>query len=354
MKTIYWLKQLRYHIWYYNHHTKRFLAMDLPKLSSEEKSMVKQTWPGITFLPMDWVGLRVYKKIRGFSPYYLAPCWYNEIRKKTNPKDQLYALENKALLDVYFPEMSFPKPLVRGINGLYFDERMNTVSLSQAKQILMDAGEFVIKPSIGTNQGFGVKRITKDLSQKNYCDTIEKVILDAGKDFIAQEVLKQAPEIEMFNASSLNCFRVTTIYLNGRFDYVVALKIGKKGALRDNWNSGYWVKVDKDGILNEYGYDWTLNKVDKSDSGIVFKGKQMPCFREMIDHLEAMHKKIFPNCGVSGWDVTIDSDYKVRIVETNLWNPGTNIEQYVSGDFFKPFHDELLFYFSDFNKNYRQ
>ena len=332
-----YLKKVRYHIWYYNRHTKRFRKLGLPSLSKEEKKQIRKTWPGITFMPMDWIAAQAYKKVNGFSPYYLAPCWYNEIRERMNPKDQLYALENKALLDVYFPEISFPKPLVRGICGFYFDQDMNFISRSQAKSILTEVSEFVIKPSIGTNQGAGVKKI----SIINEADA-EKVINEAGRNFIAQEVLKQAQEIELFNASSLNCFRVTTIYLEGRFDFVTALKIGKKGAFRDNWNSGYWVKVDKNGVLAEFGYDWTLSKVDKSDSDIPFKGKQMPCFKEMISHLEAMHKKIFPNCGVLGWDVTIDSNYKVRVIETNLWNPGTNIEQFVRGDFFKPFHDEML------------
>ena len=64
----------------------------------------------------------------------------------------------------------------------------------------------------------------------------------------------------------------------------------------------------------------------------------------MIIHLEMMHKKLFPNCGVIGWDVTIDKDYKTRIIEYNLWDPGTNIEQFVCGDFFKPFRNQMLYY----------
>ena len=137
--------------------------------------------------------------------------------------------------------------------------------------------------------------------------------------------MKQAVEIESMNPTSLNCFRVTTIYLNGRFDYATSLKVGKKGAFRDNWNSAYWVDVSKEGRLAEFGYDYDVNAIDRSDVGVVFKDIVIPHFKEMTDHLEKMHKKLFANCGVIGWDVTLDRDYNVRIIETNLYNPGTNI-----------------------------
>lgn len=170
----------------------------------------------------------------------------------------------------------------------------------------------------------------------------DDILSTGGGNFVAQEVLKQCNEIQQLNPSSLNCFRVTSIYLNGKFDYAVALKIGKKGAFRDNWNNSYWVNVSKNGVLSEYGYDYNMNAIDRSDLGIVFKDRIIPHYQDMIAYLEKTHKTLFANCGVIGWDVTIDSNYSIRVIETNLYNPGTNIEQFVSGDFFKPFRDDLI------------
>lgn len=332
------LKRLRYHIGYYRL-TKRFLKLSLPKLTKEEKAEIRKTWPGVHIYEMDFVNARLYKKIHGFSPYYLSPCWYNEMRAYFNPKDQLYSLENKALCDVYFPEINFPEPYVRRIKGDFFDKEMNFISKERAIAILKGKGEFVIKPSIGTEQGDRVFKISID------SDTdFNKIFESVGFDFIAQAVITQAPEIKNLNPSSLNCFRVTTMYFNGKFDYSTALKVGKMGSERDNWNSAYWIKVSKDGILGKYGYDYQVNPIDRSDNGIVFEGLQMPKFKEMIAFLEDNHKKLFPNCSVLGWDVTIDSDYNICIIETNLWDPGTNIEQFVSGDFFKPFRDDMIAY----------
>lgn len=85
------IRRLRYHIGYYRL-TKRFLKLDLPKLTGKEKREIRDTWPGVHIFDIDFVHARVFKKIHGFSPYYLSPCWYNEIRAKMNPRDQLYAL----------------------------------------------------------------------------------------------------------------------------------------------------------------------------------------------------------------------------------------------------------------------
>lgn len=341
MGLLYRIKRIVYNIRYYRNHLQRFKTLELPQLTKEEKKAIKNTWTNtngkrLTITRYDYICARAYKKINGFSPYYLAPCWYNEFRYFMNPRGQLQALENKAMCDVYFPELSFPEPYVRCLNGAFFDKDMNYITKEDAIDLLRRKNRFVIKPSIGANQGKGVALI--DIEKDNLEESIAKV----GDNFIAQEVLVQAPEISRLNPSSLNCFRVTTIYINGVFKYAAALKVGKNGAFRDNWNCSYWINVETSGKLSKYGYDYYLNPVDRSDSGFIFNEITLPHYHEMIDYLERMHKKLFANCGVVGWDVTIDKDYNIRVIETNLCNTGTNIEQIVSGDFFKPFKDDLL------------
>lgn len=333
-----YLRRLRYHIGYYKK-TQRFLQLDLPELTATEKAEIRKTWKGVHIYDMDFVNARVFKKIHGFSPYYLSPCWYNEMRDLFNPKAQLYALENKAMCDVYFPELRFPEPYVRRLNGSFFDKEMNYLTEREAVNMLKEKNTFVIKPSIGTEQGEGVKFV-KDSKDIDFTT----LFAEEGLDFIAQEAVVQAEEIRQLNPSCLNCFRVTTMYYNGRFGYATALKVGKDGANKDNWNSSYWINVKPDGTLDKYGYDYNVNAIDRADNGIVFENLQMPKYRQMISLLEYNHKKLFPNCCVLGWDVTLDKYYNIVIIETNLWDPGTNIEQFVSGDFFKPFCNDMLSY----------
>ena len=329
------LGRLRYHYGFYRL-DKPFAIGELPKLSVDEKKQIRETWKGIDISCLDFTWSRIYKKIKGFSPYYIGSLWNQEIDYKVNPTSQVVALENKALCDVFFPELNFPKPLVRCLNGSLFDEKMNFISKAEAISILKREDRFVIKPSVDSMQGFGVKVI----KVKETAD-IDKVLTDGGKNYIVQETIKQLKEIEELNPSSLNCFRITTMYFNGRFDFASALKVGKEGAVIDNWNSACWIGIDKKGVLQDYGFDYKIQKIYQTDNGIKFAGLVVPHFERLISFVEENHKKYFPHCGIIGWDITIDAEGAVRVIETNLKNPGTQIEQLCSGPFLEPFRDDI-------------
>lgn len=329
------LRKLRYHYGFYRL-DKPFAIGGLPKLSAAEKKLITETWEGVDINFLDFTWSRIYKKIKGFSPYYIGSLWNQEIDNKVNPTSLVVALENKALCDVYFPDLNFPKPYVRCLNGSLFDDKMSFISMGEAVAILKKQERFVIKPSVDTMQGAGVRVVkVKDTSD------IEAVLKSAGKNFIAQEALKQLRVIEELNPTSLNCFRVTSMYFNGRFGFAAALKVGKKGATKDNWNSAYWIGVDKNGVLLDYGFDYKTQKVYQTDNGIKFAGFAIPNFDKLVSFVKEKHKKYFPHCGIIGWDITLDSEREVRVIETNLKNPGTQIEQLCSGPFLEPFAEDI-------------
>lgn len=329
------LSYYRYHFGFYRL-DKPFAIGGVPKLTAAEKKQIRETWEGVDINFLDYTWSRIYKKIKGFSPYYLGALWNQEIDYKVNPTSQVVALENKALCDVFFPELNFPEPYVRCLNGSLYDKEMNYISMAEAVEILKTKDRFVIKPSVDSMQGAGVKVVkVKDTSD------LESVLKSAGKNFIAQEALKQLQVIEDLNPTSLNCFRVTTMYFKGRFGYAAALKVGKKGAIKDNWNSAYWIGVNENGKLMDFGFDYKTEKVYQADNGIKFSGFEIPYYDRLIAFVEKNHKKYFPHCGIIGWDITIDSEGVVRVIETNLKNPGTQIEQLCSGPFLEPFRDDI-------------
>ena len=329
------ISRFRYHYGFYKL-DKPFIKPGLPSLTPAEKSLIKDTWTGLDISFLDFTWSRIYKKEKGFSPYYLGALWNQDVDNKVNPTIQVTSLENKALCDVYFPEIKFPEPYVRCLNGSLFDKEMNFITLNKAIDILKEKGEFIIKPSVDSMQGKNVLKI--DMKK---CNDLASLFKSMGRNFIAQEVIKQLPFIEKLNPTSLNCFRITSMYFNGKYDYAAALKIGKKGAILDNWNSAYWIGVDKKGKLVDFGYDYNIERIYQSDNGIKFSGIVIPLFDKLISFVEYCHKKYFPNCGIIGWDITIDSKEDIRVIETNLKNPGTQIEQLCSGPFLKPFRDDI-------------
>lgn len=314
---------------------------EFPELTSEEWAQCKAAWPSIKLKKEDMAWARIYKAECGFSPYMIGLYQCCAIRKVMNPKIELHAFDNKALCDVYFPELQFAAAYVRRIKGVLYDGELKPITFEQAVETLLTKECYFIKPALDTCQGTGVEKV--DITGDEAAD--RKAIAESFErqrfDFVAQEPLKQHPAVAALNPTSVNCCRITTIYINGRFASSTVLKIGKAGAVRDNWNVSYLVKVSDDGTLADFGYDNDLNKVTRTDNGISFGGFKLPRFDEMLSSVEHYHKSYFPNCGMIGWDVILDENDKVRLIEMNITMPGFLAEQLCCGTFFEPFAKEI-------------
>ena len=320
---------------------KYLLYGPFPEITDAELKLYQEAWPMWKVEKKDLTWARVYKREWGFSPYVIGNWHTLLLRNKVNPYEQLSSFENKALCDIYFPEIPYPQAYVRRLQGVFYDEKMNMISKDEAIDILASKDSYVIKPAFGTMQGEGVHVVLKENIQDNYKDFICASINEQKSDFIAQERLIQHPDIAKLNPTSLNCCRVTTIYIDGKFGSATNLKIGKKGSSVDNWYNSYFCGVDRGGRVMKRGYSKELQSVTRTDLGIPLESIIIPNYQAMIQIVEYFHKKFFPNCGIIGWDITIDSKNKCRIIEVNLTKPGIVAEQLAVGDFFKDFSDEI-------------
>lgn len=311
----------------------------LPKLTKKELQEINKIWSNFNLKESDLIYTRVYKKEYSFDPYLICDYALQLILKKTNPRNQVEALQHKGMIDIWFPELNLPTVYVRCISGTLYNKNMGTITLEEAYNMIQSVDCFIIKPTIETGCGNGVRKIkTSELTKENLLDIFKSY----KKDFVVQEVIKQNKKIEELNPTSLNTCRVTSIYLNGKIRCSTTFKVGKMGADKDNWNSSYLIGVNNDGTLKECGYDNTLNKVYKTDLGIAFSGIKLPLFEKMISFVKEKHIKYYPHCGIIGWDIFIDNKNDVRVIEVNLDSPGVLGEQIASGTFFREFRDDII------------
>lgn len=308
-------------------------------LTKDEKDKIKEVWPCFELKEKDLIYLKLYKKEVHFDPYFICDYPLQLILKKTNPLNQVEALQHKGLVDIWFPELNFPEVYARNIAGVLYDKGMNIITIEDALNLIKEKDTFIIKPTVETGCGKGVKKVFTQTKTNN---ELKEILETYKKDFVIQETIKQSKEIEELNPSSLNTCRVTSILINGKWGFSTIFKVGKKGADKDNWNSSYLIGVTKDGFLKEFGYDINLNKVYKTDLGKVFKDIKLPAFDKMIAFTKENHLKYFPHCGIVGWDILIDDNNKVRVIEVNLKSPGVVGEQIASGTFFKEFRNEII------------
>lgn len=308
-------------------------------LTKDEKDKIKEVWPCFELKEKDLIYLKLYKKEVHFDPYFICDYPLQLILKKTNPLNQVEALQHKGLVDIWFPELNFPEVYARNIAGVLYDKGMNIITIEDALNLIKEKDTFIIKPTVETGCGKGVKKVFTQTKTNN---ELKEILETYKKDFVIQETIKQSKEIEELNPSSLNTCRVTSILINGKWGFSTIFKVGKKGADKDNWNSSYLIGVTNDGFLKEFGYDINLNKVYKTDLGKVFKDIKLPAFDKMIAFTKENHLRYFPHCGIIGWDILIDDNNKVRVIEVNLKSPGVVGEQIASGTFFKEFRNEII------------
>lgn len=307
----------------------------------DEMAEIRRIWPMLDIKRCDLIYSMRYKKEYGFDPYYLNDFQYSQILRKTNPRDQVISLAHKAMIDVYFNELPLPKVFLKCIAGVFFDDQMNVLSQEDAIRRLLDCNHFTIKPTVSTGCGKGVRLIRLDDQADDKKDFIVNLLQSYGRDFVVQETLRQLPEMANLNPTSVNSCRITSIYLNNKFGVSTTLKVGKQGSEVDNWHSSYLIGVNNDGTLSNFGFDNNLNKVTVTDGGVQFGGMHIPHYDEMIQFVKKYHKMYFPNCGFVGWDIFVDEDEHIRIIEINLDFPGVIGEQLSSGTFFKEFRDDI-------------
>lgn len=311
-----------------------------PPITASELKNVNEEWAGCKQRKSDLLYSRVYKKIYGnFPRFFVNDYQRTELYKKTNPARLAVSLEHKALYDVYFPLIPTPTSIVKQISGTFYDENGKIITLDACiKSVKALTEDVIIKPTTETGCGKGVKKITP----ANYSiEELRTLFLPYKGDFIVQKLLTQCEEIQRLNPTSINSCRLTTVFLNGRFGYSSVLKVGKLGEVLDNWKGSYFVGMQKDGSLNDFGIASDFQIVYQTDNGIPFKGIKVPCFDKIVKTAETCHKLYFPHLGIVGWDILIDADYNVKVIEMNLVYPGILGEQLASGPFLSEFKEEI-------------
>jgi hypothetical protein len=68
---------------------------------------------------------------------------------------------------------------------------------------------------------------------------------------------------------------------------------------------------------------------------------QLPNFEHCISEIKRLHKSIF-YIGCIGWDITIDNNNNLRIIELNGWHNGIRFHEMTQGPCFKGLRWEKL------------
>lgn len=147
--------------------------------------------------------------------------------------------------------------------------------------------------------------------------------------WVVEERIRQCEEMAQWNESSVNTVRLPSFMSKTGFKVLCpAFRTGRKGSVVDNAAQGSVVagidiatgSIITDGV-DEFGHTF----VKHPDSGLVFKGWQIPCWKELLETAEQAHRAI-PHHKYIGWDFALTEKGWV-LIEGN-W--GQMIGQYAT------------------------
>ena len=174
-----------------------------------------------------------------------------------------------------------------------------------------------VKKAVFQSMGRSVERVDLAGSKQT-----ERELFDAwiglGPHILEEQVI-QSQATAALNASSVNTVRCITLNTkHGVETLYTFMKIGRKGSFVDNGGAGgILVGIDKErGVFNTDGFDEYHNRyVAHPDSGVTFKGYQLPDWQQMLDMCKEMSKSV-PSLKYIGWDMALSENGWV-VIEGN-------------------------------------
>lgn len=180
----------------------------------------------------------------------------------------------------------------------------------------MEKGSLFFKPLEGQcGQGAHIEQYNQDLFSDKY-----DFLVSEGKSWIVEELIKQDETTALFNTSSVNSVRVNTFNTNKGIEvYTCFLRVGRQGSVCDNGGlGGILLQLeDTSGVIVSDGYDEKGNVfVSHPDSGIRFKGYQLPDWDKLIETAKTAHM-VLNHHKFIGWDFAYTINKEWVLIEGN-------------------------------------
>lgn len=303
----------------------------LPLLTKDEIKSIQSYWGQLT----NRINLKqhqLFKKINGYvDPKMLTDdVFIPYVERSLNQYEHMWFASNKSMYPVWYKELKQPITYIRKVNDNVFLNDIPT-RISEAIKVLckLPIQGVIIKQSIDSYGGFSTQLVSfKDKSPESIAKQISYIIGLIKTDYVIQEIVQQSSETSFLNKESLNTIRITSLNINNRTSICYGqFRSGTDGSIVDNLSSGK-------GIMMHINGDGSVgNRAINSKYKIIeVEGHHtISSYSKIVDTVLKYHSILFPNFGIIGWDWAIDNHDNPVFIEANLWYPGIEKEQLISG-----------------------
>ena len=303
------------------------IIRDSYKKLSEKKKLTREQKNEIQNYYKDLIGKKVtlasheyfYSRTGVFSTKYIPKSLYHaELLPKANNMAYHDAYEDKNMIDILIPNVKHPHTILRRMNGHFYFEN-KPVSKQEAVKLCRNIKNAIIKPVLN-HSGKGIRglEVVDGLSSIDGL-SVEQLFESYGNNFQIQERLRQHKIMNQLNDTSVNTLRILTYRSDMEILVIYSVvRIGRRGEVIDNQGAGgISTLIGEDGKLGKYAFGgYSDDKVEKTDSGTVLDGFEIPSYHKAIETVKRLHFQL-PFFNLIGWDVAIDEEGDPVIIEWN-------------------------------------
>lgn len=227
-----------------------------------------------------------------------------------------YIMDDKNFYDLYFPEITRPKTIIRKESGCFFDANWALLSLNEALDKCSQNSKIIIKPSISSCGGRGIDYWNP--SEMNIDDL--KRILNQHDSVVVQECVIPHKLFQKINKDCLSTLRIVTLLFEGQVHVVSSVIImGGQGAKTNHLHSGGLVcGIHENGKLKNKAYDGHGNSYEEHPNGVIFGETFIPGYHECVQYAKLLAPRMCRVTKLIGWDFTIGQNGEPMLIEANL------------------------------------
>ena len=287
-------------------------------------------------VPYDWH--RYFSSYTGkFDAQFIPELIYIPvIEKKFNDSRFISAFSDKNILPLLvsgIKNVRTPNIYLSSVNGIFRDENSMFIDKKQALKILENLTCFG-KPTVDSNSGklCAVYRFENGIDAISHRNA-EEIIDDMGKNFCFQELVRNCESVSKLHENSLNTFRITTyLWKEKVWHFPVIMRIGQGKSVLDNAHQGgMFIGLSDEGIMNECAFtEFQDRYFVHPDSKIEFRGYSVPELKLALQAVKVIHQRI-PQLGMISWDVVVNDNGEVIIIEMNVLGQSVWLPQMAHG-----------------------
>lgn len=316
---------------------KKSKHIKIKPINDEQRDRIASLWSKYKFnLKLDYRWFDFFNTIHenNTNIEYFIPhdIFYSIIDTHFSDPIKAKYFDDKNLYDLIFHDIPQPKTVVRKEGNIILDENYNIIDIEQAIDKCAQANRVIIKPSVDSEGGSGIK--FWDSSNNDISSLTET--LKSSNRYIITEIAKQSSVLNQIHRDSLNTIRIISLLHEGEVIILSSvLRMGVNGNKVDNAASGgIFCGINEDGRLKDLAYNSLGECFKDHPQGGKLSNFVIPNMDKCKNMVKTCAPRLQNISKLCSWDICLDENDNPALIEVNMSYGDVQLHQITNGPIF--------------------